>query len=101
MEIYKVVWWNGFVREIISPLEGRDPEVAEDETLEEKEFSSAEKAVRFFETENCRRYGELFPESPCFCFNHFNRRPVFFLQTIPYWDAVEEILRTKTVKEVR
>jgi hypothetical protein len=98
MEIYQLIWWNGFVREIISSLENREAKPAEDESLEEKEFSTAEQAVRFMEVENCRRYGELFPEAPCFCFMHFHREQVYYLQTLPYWEAVERILETKEVR---
>jgi hypothetical protein len=98
MDIYQVIWWNGFVKEIFPPWQDGEVEPAEDEILEEKEFSTAERAVRFMEVENCRRYGELFPEAPCFCFMHFHREQVYYLQTLPYWEAVERILETKEVK---
>lgn len=97
MEVYQVIWWNGFVRDIISPFEKREARPEEDEALEEREFSTAEQAIRFMDKENCRRYGELFPEAPCFCFYHYQRKPVFFLQTLPYREAVKRILETKEV----
>lgn len=98
MEVYQVIWWNGFVRDMVSPFEKREAQPEEDEALEEREFSTAEQAVRFMDRENCRRYGELFPEAPCFCSMHSHRgKHAYFLQAIPYREAVEKVLETKEV----